>query len=73
MVSFSRLAVAATLIVSFGGIARAQSQLPHSQVARDQYYALSEGSSGIVTRPIAASGVVPPSESDTVMGLRVPR
>ncbi len=73
MTSFSRFAVAATLIASFGGIAHAQSQSRHSQVARDHYYALFEGRSGVVDRPVASSGVVPPSESDTVMGLRVPR
>lgn len=73
MSGFSRLAVAAVLVAGFGGIAQAQSYSRHAPAGQDRYEALYEGSYGNTGDTVGPSGTVPPSESHTVMGLRVPR
>lgn len=73
MTLFSRFAVAAALLAGLGGAAHAQTHAQQSQVAPAGYYALSDGRSVVVDRPADSFGAVPPSESETIMGLRVPR
>ena len=75
MSAFSRFAVAFVLFAGSLGVAHAQSRhtQSQSQTAPESYYAISEGRSGVVDSSVTASGAVPPSEGQTVMGLRVPR
>ena len=73
MTSFSRFVIAAALVAGYSGLAQAQTHSRPSKVMPDRFYALSEGNNEVVDRTLAPSGAVPPSESHTVMGLRVPR
>ncbi len=71
MSGFSRIAIAAVLVAGASSVAQAQPRRVHATPA--EYYAVSEGRSVAVDRTTPRAAVSSPSESQTVMGLAVPR